>query len=36
MTDNSEGLRDTRNLFLEALVPLLAFGSTLAGIALWE
>jgi hypothetical protein len=36
MTDNSEELPDTRILFLEALVPLLAFGSTLAGIALWE
>jgi hypothetical protein len=36
MTDNSEGLRDTRSRYLEALVPLLAFGSTLAGIALWE
>lgn len=36
MTDHSEGKPDTRTLFLEALVPILAFGSTLAGIALWE
>jgi hypothetical protein len=36
MTDDSEGLRDTRILFLEALVPLLAFGGTIIGIALWE
>lgn len=36
MTDNSDGVRDTRDLYREALVPLLAFGSTLLGIALWE
>jgi len=36
MTDNPEGSRDTRILILEALVPVLAFGSTVTGIALWE
>lgn len=34
MTENPE--RDTRGDYLEALVPLLAFGSTIIGIALWE
>lgn len=36
MTDNSDGERDTGNLYREALVPLLAFGSTLLGIVLWN
>lgn len=36
MTDNSDGVRDTRDLYREALVPLLAFGSTLLGIVLWN
>ncbi len=36
MNDKSDAVHDTRILVLEALVPLLAFGSTLAGIALWE
>jgi hypothetical protein len=36
MTDNAETRHDTRTLFLEALVPFLAFGSTVIGIALWE
>ena len=36
MTDNPEGFNDTRTLYLEALVPVLAFGSTIIGIALWE
>jgi hypothetical protein len=36
MTDNPEGSRDTRIFILEALVPALAFGSTVTGIALWE
>ena len=36
MTDNPEGSRDTRFLILEVLVPVLAFGSTVTGIALWE
>jgi len=34
MTENP--VRDTRGIYLEALVPLLAFSSTLIGIALWE
>ncbi|MFA5266976.1 MAG: hypothetical protein WC379_03315 [Methanoregula sp.] len=34
MTENP--MRDTRGNYLEALVPVLAFGSTLLGIALWE
>jgi hypothetical protein len=36
MTDNSDNVRDTRNLYREALVPLLAFGSTILGIVLWN
>lgn len=36
MTDNPEDVRDTRTLFCEALVPLLAFGSTFLGIILWN
>lgn len=36
MTDNSDGVRDTRTLYSEALVPLLAFGSTILGIILWN
>jgi hypothetical protein len=36
MTENSKGSPDNRTWFLEALVPLLAFGSTIIGIALWE
>lgn len=36
MTGNSERVRDTRSLYFEVLVPLLAFGGTLAGIALWQ
>jgi hypothetical protein len=36
MTDNSDGIRNTRDLSLEALVPLLAFGSTFLGIVLWN
>jgi hypothetical protein len=36
MTDNAEGMRHTRNLYREALVPLLAFGSTILGIVLWN
>jgi len=36
MTDNAERMRDTRNLYLEALVPLLAFGSTILGIILYH
>jgi hypothetical protein len=36
MTDNPKGSPDTRVLILEALVPVLAFGSTIIGIALWE
>jgi len=36
MTDNSDGARDTHTLYREALVPLLAFGSTLLGIVLWN
>lgn len=36
MTDNSDSKRDNRILYLEALVPLLAFGSTFIGIALWN
>ena len=36
MTDNSDDVRDTRNLYREALVPLLAFGSTILGIVLWN
>jgi hypothetical protein len=35
MTDN-ERIPSTRTLFLEVLVPVLAFGSTVIGIALWE
>ena len=36
MTDHSDNLRDTRTLYQEALVPLLAFGSTFLGIVLWD
>jgi len=36
MTDNSDSIPDTRDLFREALVPLLAFGSTILGIVLWN
>lgn len=36
MTDHSDNLRDTRTLYQEALVPLLAFGSTILGIVLWN
>ena len=36
MTDNSDSIPDTRDLFREALVPLLAFGSTILGILLWN
>jgi hypothetical protein len=36
MTDNSHDVRDTRDLYREALVPLLAFGSTILGIVLWN
>ena len=36
MTDNSDDIRDTRTLYREALVPLLAFGSTILGIVLWN
>ncbi|RPI36993.1 MAG: hypothetical protein EHM53_11535 [Methanoregulaceae archaeon] len=36
MTDNSDNGRDTRTLYREALVPLLAFGGTLLGIVLWN
>lgn len=36
MTDNSDNVRDNRNLYYEALVPLLAFSSTILGIVLWD
>lgn len=36
MTDNPDDIRATRVLYCEALVPLLAFGSTLLGIVLWN
>jgi hypothetical protein len=36
MTNNPDHVRDTGTLYLEALVPLLAFGSTLLGIVLWN
>jgi len=36
MTEKPDKLRNNRIYYLEALVPVLAFGSTLSGIALWE
>jgi hypothetical protein len=36
MIDKPDTLPDNRLLTLEVLIPLLAFGSSLAGIALWE
>jgi hypothetical protein len=36
MTGNPDGVRDTRSLYLGVLVPLLAFGSTLLGVFLWN
>jgi hypothetical protein len=36
MTENSDNIHDTRTLYQEALVPLLAFGSTLLGLVLWN
>jgi hypothetical protein len=36
MTGNADGICDTRNLYREALVPLLAFGSTILGIFLYQ
>lgn len=36
MTGNPDTIPGTRTRYLEALVPVLAFGSTVIGIALWE
>lgn len=36
MADNSDDVRNNRNLYLEVLVPVLAFSSTLFGIVLWN
>ncbi|MDD1684124.1 MAG: hypothetical protein LUO98_09860 [Methanoregula sp.] len=36
MTDNSDNVRGTRGMYREALVPVLAFGSTILGIILWN
>jgi hypothetical protein len=36
MTGNPDNIPDSRHRYAEALVPLLAFGTTLAGIMLWQ
>lgn len=36
MTDNSDPVCNTRDLYREALVPLTAFGGTISGIVLWN